>query len=251
MSARPGMGRARRARAIAIARAFAHVLACASVLASTCGSFALAAEGPASAPNVPSAWGSAPWTSPGPPRASASADSASTLSGLAPWQADSLAAAKRRRARAVEPVLVRARSAFAYGHFERVDSLLAPGVAGDSLGARERPAALELLGRASVRRGDVEQGAAWFAQLLDTAPTWRMDARRVSGDELAVFERARLAWREAHPLWREPAAAWVPFYRQRRWQLAGGVAAASVFAIVRHQASGDSNKPLPELPGHP
>ncbi len=171
--------------------------------------------------------------------------------GMTPWRADSIASAKKKKARAPVPVMARAREAFRYRHFDRVEALLGAALASNSLPARERPQALELLGRSAVRVGDVELGVARFGALLDAAPTWTLDAHEAAGDELAVFARAKREWREAHPDWSPPAAAQVPFYRQRRWQLAAGAATATIVAIVRHNAGGGSHEPLPELPGHP
>jgi hypothetical protein len=156
-------------------------------------------------------------------------------------------------------LLDRARVQFDRAHFGRVVELLQPALAADSAAGADRSAALELLGRGLVRTGDVEGGVAAFTGLLDVSPGWTMDRRRVRDDERAVFDRARLAWREAHPDYvraeAEAAARPVPhraWYRQRRFQAAGGVTVAVVAAVVRHQRElAGSNDALPALPGHP
>ena len=152
-----------------------------------------------------------------------------------------------------------ARLAFRAGRYARVVTLLAPGAAADSLEPGTRAEALELLARSRSRVGDIEGGVASFGLLLDARPLWQPDPRQLGDEERAVFERARREWREAHPdeVRRQEAALadrsrHTPWYRQRRFQLAGGAATAALVAVIRYTGRSDgSNKALPALPGHP
>lgn len=154
----------------------------------------------------------------------------------------------------------RASARFERARYAAAAGLLRPALADGSIGAADRTAALELLGRSLVRLGDPEGGVDAFTRLLDAAPGWTMLARRVSDDERAVFARARDAWRTAHPDYvlaeAEAAAHAIPpraWYRQHRYQAAGGAAILGLAAgIIRHQGRvNDAHQALPDLPGHP
>jgi hypothetical protein len=157
-------------------------------------------------------------------------------------------------------VLQRARARFDRARFAAVVALLRPALDADSVAVADRTAALELLGRSLVRTGDVEGGVGAFTRLLDAAPAWTLEPRRVGDDERAVFQRARLEWRSAHPDYvraeAEAAARPIlrqPWYRQGRFQAAGGAAILGVtVAVIRHQGQvNHAHAALPDLPGHP
>ena len=160
-------------------------------------------------------------------------------------------------------VFERAHVRFARAKFAAVVELLRPALAADAVDPvrpAERTAALEMLGRSLVRTGDPEGGVEAFTRLLDAAPAWTMLPQRVQDDERAVFARARSEWRAAHPDYvrAEAAAAAMPvrhraWYRQRRFQAAGGAALLGVAAeILRHQGNvKGTHSALPDLPGHP
>jgi hypothetical protein len=153
----------------------------------------------------------------------------------------------------------RASVRYARARFAAVVELLRPALAADSVPVADRTGALDLLGRSLVRTGDIEGGVATFTRLLDAAPNWTLAPRRVGDDERAVFDRARLAWRAAHPEYvraeAEAAARPAPhrsWYRQRRFQVATGAALVVVAAVIRnHQRVSRANATLPDLPGHP
>jgi len=155
--------------------------------------------------------------------------------------------------------LVRAEARFGRGRYAAAAALLAPALEPDAPASPDSPAELELLGRARVRVGDVEGAVLAFTRLLDRSPRWMLDPRRVSDDERAVFTRARIGWRAAHPdevraEAEEDArrAAFRPWWRQRRYQVVSGAVAVVLGAVIRHQMhDSGATAPLPELPQHP
>jgi hypothetical protein len=155
------------------------------------------------------------------------------------------------------PVVDLAQTLFRGARFEDVIALLEPALVADTLAGGDQNDALELLARSYVRVGNIEAGVRTFFGLLDVAPAWDLDTRRVADDEHAVFARARRQWQEAHPVVEPPAVTGgrppvrsKPFYHQRRFQIAGGVVAVVATVLIRH-GSAQADASLPALPGHP